>query len=66
MKTYKARIWKKSNPTQSTVRNDVVGVSTTKNLITGESTFTVHLETGSVLEFDSNEYDVRVIGEEND
>lgn len=65
MKTYEIRIWKKSDPTQSTTRNDVTGVSVTQNLVTGESTFEVLLETGSVLEFDSNEYDARIIREVN-
>lgn len=65
MKTYEIRIWKKSDPTQSTTRNDVTGVSVTQNLVTGESTFAVLLETVSVLEFDSNEYDARIIREVN-
>lgn len=65
MKTYEIRIWKKSDSTQSTTRNDVTGVSVTQNLVTGESTFAVLLETGSVLEFDSNEYDARIIREVN-
>lgn len=65
MKTYEIRIWKKSDPTQSTTRNDVTGVSVTQNLVTGESAFAVLLETGSVLEFDSNEYDARIIREVN-